>query len=305
MTVFVIQETTMEDDFTFACLIANSYKDIIFLKYLPFVNTYVFKNTQDVDLLLKADKIVCNSGINMLLDVAVYHQITCMIGEKNQLLDSYTTSLVKNKLKSGYFYDPDQFDFFHLSMIPLLKPCFLNKSFKFLPYKQAINHSSFSVPTFVKPSSDLKWFNAGVVKTGTTFKQFIDSQMHSNVLNNPYFDCTVLFAKPIDNIKMMYEYRSFIINGKFITGSIYGMNRKQIPIPTTEHLIYFQKWAQSFANIISNPGVNRTVNTYVMDLILTDGFDLPPSIVELNCLNCSGMYMSDNMKLVEVLRDME
>lgn len=303
MTVFVIQETTMEDDFAFACLIANGYKDIIFLKYVPFVNMYVFKTLEDVDTLLRADKVICNSGIQMLLDVVVYGQITCMVGHKNQLLDSYTTWLIKNKLSEGYFYKPEEFDYLTLSMIPNIKSHFLNKSFKFTTFKKANEQIPFSVPTFVKPTSDLKWFNAGVVKVGDSFKQFIDTQTHSDVLNNNLFDCGVLLAKPIDNIHRMYEYRCFIVDGTFITGSIYGMNRKQLPRATSNHELYFQKWGQSLANTICGPGVNRIIKTFVMDLILTDGFDVPPSIVELNCLNCSGLYMADGMKLVETLRD--
>lgn len=304
MTIFVIQETSMEDDFTFACLIANGYKDVIFLKYIPFVNMYVFKTHKDVDDLLKADKVVCNSGIQMLLDVMLYGQISCMIGESNQLLDSYTTWLIKNKLCEGYFYTPEEFDFINLSLLSTMKPYFLNSSFKFTTFQKAIEQSAFSVPTFVKPSSDLKWFNAGVVKVGTSFKQFIDAQIHCDVLNNKRFDCGVLFAKPVDNIQTMYEYRCFIVNGKFITGSIYGMNRKRLPRATSNHEIYFQKWAQSITDMLCGPGINRTINTFVVDLILTDGFNVPPSIVELNCLNCSGLYMSDSTKLIEALRDL-
>jgi len=113
-----------------------------------------------------------------------------------------------------------------------------------------------------------------------------------------------MIAQPVADVKSMLEYRCFIVNGQFVTGSYYGLLRKRVSAPSENHTYYFQKWAQTFAEKICGPGVNRKTTTFVMDLILTDEFNIPPSIVELNCLNCSGLYMSDSAKLVETLRDM-
>ena len=206
MTVFVIQESTMEDSFSYACLVANSYKDVIYLKFLPFVNVYVFNTFQDIDVLLNADHVVCNSGIEMLVDVVLYEQITCMVGEKMQHVDAYTTWLIKRKLRQGYFYDSYEFDQISLSLCPTIKPYMLNQPTSSVSYQQAMKLAPFVAPTFVKPSTDLKWFNASVVNAGVSFKDNITSQIHSDVLDNPRFDCGVILSKPIQGISDMLEY---------------------------------------------------------------------------------------------------
>ena len=143
----------------------------------------------------------------------------------------------------------------------------------------------------------------GVVNAGVSFKDNITSQIHSDVLDNPRFDCGVLLSKPIQGISDMLEYRCFIVDGQYVTGSFYGQARKRVK-PTSKHALYLQSWAQSIAEKICHINTGRKIKTFVVDLILIDEFDMPPSIVEINCLNCSGLYQSDGAKLVQALRNL-
>lgn len=196
--------------------------------------------------------------------------------------DNLPSELI-TKMRQGLSYDIRNFDqaFYSTLGLPLLNgtPEFLNLK------NESDLLASFDVDKFVKPSSDLKAFTAGVMGAGEVLKFFIESNYH----RENYQEETVLVN---DVVQIDAEHRFICLNGEVISGSQYRRNNQTVysnVIPK-----YVLDAAYEYAKLY------EPANIYTMDLAETpNGI----KIVEYNCWNCSGLYHMDNIKLFSTIND--
>lgn len=202
-------------------------------------------------------------------------------------------SLVKeNKthwMRKGMFYNtPGFFDqqVHRWSELPMLNS---DVEFFDLSLHQAL---SFSEAKFVKPTNDLKAFNAGILEAGQTVQEFIGGSLHQ-----PHaFKEHILVSSVKDVVD---EYRFFVIDGKVITGSQYKVN-KQLKY---QSLIIFDKdHVDAAAYAAEQATIFKPDDVFTLDICKTA--DGKYSIVEYNCFNCSGLYACDVPKLFAAVNEL-
>ncbi len=198
-------------------------------------------------------------------------------------------SSLKNKLpKNGVvFYDKFNFDQFYYH--PNLENHLLNKNAKFAKWG-LIKHIEVAVPTFVKPSSDLKYFpghiciGSGSIENEITNNCMIDIDLHDDTIVMYNVDI-------ITGIKA--EYRVFVVNSNIVDISGYmknGQVQPHIVDPMTYH--YISGYVAAIQQIY------QPHDHYVIDIADVDG---KLKVIEYNCINCSGMYKIDQSALFESL----
>ncbi len=204
-----------------------------------------------------------------------------------QLLDSGTPDNISpeltEKLRLGISYNQRNFDQAYYSELnlPLLNstPEILNLS------DEKDLFASFSVPKFVKPSSDLKAFTAGILEPGEVLKHFIESHYY----RSGYKEETALVHDVVDIIA---EHRFICLNGEVITGSQYRRNNSTVYDANIPQDVL--RAADEYAKLYEPSEI------YTMDLAET------PSgikIVEYNCWNGSGLYHMDTKKLFSTIHE--
>jgi hypothetical protein len=145
-------------------------------------------------------------------------------------------------------------------------------------------------PTFIRPCEDLKTFTGRIIEEDELTKwQFsINEGEHSSdsiVLTND----TMVMVSPVKQI--LREWRFFVVGGKVISGSqyrdVYGLSESEM----VDSYIY--DYAQQMVNLW------KPADCFVIDIAGTssckDGYEL--SILEVNCLNGSGLYQCDAAKI--------
>lgn len=204
-----------------------------------------------------------------------------------QLLDSGHPENLSNeliaKLRLGISYNQEKFDQAYYSKLdlPLLnsKPEILNLS------DEKDLFASFSVPKFVKPSSDLKAFTAGIMEPGEVLKNFVESNYH----RSGYAEETALVH---DVLEIEAEYRFICLNGEVISGSQYRRNNSTV---------YSSVIPQSVLDAADEYApLYEPADIYTMDLAETP---LGIKIVEYNCWNGSGLYHMDTLKLFSTIQE--
>lgn len=199
-------------------------------------------------------------------------------GEPDNLSDELIA-----KLRLGISYNQNNFDqaFYSKLNLPLLNctPEILNLSI------DADLYASYDVPKFVKPSSDLKAFSAGIMEAGEVLKYFIENSYHQSW----YKEETALVH---DVINIYAEYRFICLNGEVIGSSQYRRNNRTVyssEIPQ-EVLDMAHEYAKLY----------KPSEIYTMDLAETqEGI----KIVEYNCWNGSGTYHMDTIKLFSTIHN--
>jgi len=144
--------------------------------------------------------------------------------------------------------------------------------------------TSFEGSMFLRPCQDNKIFNGGVFYCDDwdfTQQNLIESGIDLNI--------EVQIA-PIK--KVFREVRLFVVGGKVVTGSQYTFGNRFL---TSE---YIGDDIIQFANEMIE--IYQVADCFVMDIAETDN---GLKIVEINCINCSGFYDSDVMKLLIALED--
>ncbi|SOK58650.1 Phage protein [Yersinia phage fHe-Yen9-04] len=205
-----------------------------------------------------------------------------------QLLDSGTPDNLSpeliSTLRKGISYNQTMFDQAHYSsngLLPLLNstPTILDLS------KESDLYASFSTPKFVKPSSDLKAFTAGIMDEGEVLKYFIEKHYY----RTNYAEETALVH---DVVEIDAEYRFICLNGEVITGSMYRKNDQLVLSSKIPKIIL--DTADEYA-LLYHPS-----EIYTMDLAETpNGI----KIVEYNCWNGSGLYKMDTKKLFSTIHE--
>lgn len=187
------------------------------------------------------------------------------------------------KLRLGISYNQEKFDQAYYSKLdlPLLNsnPVILNLT------DEKDLFASFSVPKFVKPSSDLKAFTAGIMEAGEVLKYFVESNYH----RSGYAEETALVH---DVLYIEAEYRFICLNGKVISGSQYRRNNSTV---------YSSVIPQSVLDAADEYApLYEPADIYTMDLAETpNGI----KIVEYNCWNGSGLYHMDTLKLFRTIKE--
>ncbi len=136
---------------------------------------------------------------------------------------------------------------------------------------------------FIRPCKDSKVFT-GKVFTEEEWKEFLSFALtsgHSSSLDERT-EIQVCSIKPIEK-----EIRFWSVGGKIVTGSQYRLGDK------TVYDSYYDIDALEFAQ--SMVSLYQIADAFVIDVCLTNGIW---KIVELNCINCSGFYLSDVSKLI-------
>lgn len=187
------------------------------------------------------------------------------------------------KLRLGISYNHRNFDQAYYSQLdlPLLNsaPEILNLS------DDTDLYASFSVPKFVKPSSDLKAFTAGILEPGEVLKNFIENNYH----RSGYKEETALVHDVVDIIA---EHRFICLNGEVITGSQYRRNNCTVYNASIPSSVW------DAANEYSK--LYEPAEIYTMDLAETP---TGIKIVEYNCWNGSGLYHMDVKKLFSTIQE--
>lgn len=177
--------------------------------------------------------------------------------------------LILEKLKAAIFYDIDAFDqkVYAEKGLPLL-----NSKADYLPIKNNLK-TKFSVDKFIKPSKDLKSFDAGILPAGIDLEEYLKHvKRQASYIEE---DMVVAPVKVIRN-----EYRFFVVDKKVVAGSGYRLGGR-----AQEHTFISEKvWqkAKEYAKLYQPNDV------FTLDLALTEDEEI--LIVEYNCFNASGVY---------------
>lgn len=189
---------------------------------------------------------------------------------------------ILNALIKGMFYDFEKFDqaYYGKLGLPLL-----NHSAMYIPIKENLN-KSFEKDMFVKPSRDLKAFDAGILKAGQTVESFILSKSRQRF----YLEEKLVVS---DVLEMNDEYRFFVVDDKVVTGSAYRRNGIVSESAIVPEIVL--KRAEIYASLY------KPASVFTMDLArLNDG---SIKIIEYNCFNCSGVYLCDLVKTFTEIKD--
>lgn len=175
-------------------------------------------------------------------------------------------------LKNGVFYDYDKFDQANYGK---LKLPLLNASAAYIPIKDNLN-TSFKKDKFVKPSRDLKAFDAGILPAGQTIEDYILKKSRQRF----YIEEDLVVS---DVLEMKDEYRFFVVNNEVVAGSAYRVNGKVGEDATVPEIVL--NTAKLYAKLY------KPADIFTMDLARLNDDSI--KIIEYNCFNCSGVYLCD------------
>lgn len=188
----------------------------------------------------------------------------------------------EKKYQNAFFYqNKDNFDQLHYNKMNLP---LLNQASQFLEIKDNLK-TTFKTDMFIKPSSDLKGFTAGIIKSGTT----VEDHIFTTSRQECWLEETLLIS-PLVNIHS--EYRFFIVDKNILAYSQYKENNEVIiknSIPDN-----VMKKAQEYVKLY------QPDDGFVMDLALLENGDV--KIVEYNCFNGSGTYAADLTTMFDYLK---
>lgn len=192
------------------------------------------------------------------------------------------------KLREGIFYEVENFD---QKVYGQLNLPLINNDVQYYPLSLDKNlELSFDQLKFVKPSRDLKAFNAGLLEPGQKVIEFIQGQQYQPM----YIQEELLVSTPKN---IWDEYRFFVLGDQVITGSQYRANKqlKPIELGTSAEHVKVMQIAKEYAKLY------KPAEVFTMDI--GKHGDNEYGIVEYNCFNASGLYKSDVKKLFMTLED--
>lgn len=137
---------------------------------------------------------------------------------------------------------------------------------------------TFDKDMFIRPNGDGKFFKSGIIKSNTKIRDYISDGWLKNDS-----DFIVASVKNIDS-----EYRFICKDKGVITGSRYALSgefnpSEEIPFDVSQKALEIVKLYQPS-------------KYFVVDLAVS-GNDI--SVVEFNCINCSGFYESNLEKIID------
>lgn len=195
-----------------------------------------------------------------------------------KLLDLYHKGLLSANWK--IFHNRDNFN--ALNILEILGDKFFNNDLVETNFN-AIADTSYNKSFFIKPLTDEKHMNGLVLPKKTTLREYL-SRNTSN-------DLTLLDGKElvIGSVKEPdLEARFFIVNGKLSTWSTYKYSGKLRPnIELTSREVNLCR------KVID---LYHPAESFVVDLNISKRNDII-TVMEYNCINCSGFYSVDKKKL--------
>lgn len=203
-----------------------------------------------------------------------------------------------NKLRKLSHYNPFSFD---QKNIPSFNEKLNNEMSLF---KSLITDGKFNKTCFLKPTSDLKDFRAGIIHKGQDVEHwFKENYLHalelSELLDN------VVIASPIINSSMT-EYRNVVYKGKILTTSQYCVNgnviTKNIEKENTKENGFMYSELLNECERLAK--IYQPSDLFVMDVakIQDDSGKETYKIIEYNCFACSGLYDCDFFKIIKELK---
>jgi hypothetical protein len=178
--------------------------------------------------------------------------------------------IILKALIKGMFYDFTKFDQAHYGELGLP---LLNGNATYIPIKDNLT-KSFNVDKFVKPSRDLKAFDAGILKSGQTIEDFVMGRSRQRF----FLEESLVVA---DVLKMKDEYRFFFVDNDIVAGSAYRENGI-VGVNSVVPDILWEK-AKEYAKLY------KPANVFTIDLARLNNGSI--KIIEYNCFNCSGVYL--------------
>lgn len=196
------------------------------------------------------------------------------------------TKNVWHRIKGDLHYSIENFDQKNYLSIPNL-PC-VNKDSELLDLSVNTDlYASFSSDKFIKPTSDLKAFDAGILEAGQVVKHFIENGFH----HKDYQKNNVLISSLK---KIIEEYRFFICKNEVVGSSRYFVNGR---LNISTYIPEFLTMAVKRYIDIYHPS-----DLFVLDLGLLDNGNI--EIVEYNCFSASGTYAIDRFNLFKTITDL-
>lgn len=184
-------------------------------------------------------------------------------------------------LTNGIFYDFERFDqkYYGNLGLPLL-----NENAEYIPLADNLE-TSFSVDKFIKPTRDLKAFDAGIIKAGEKLGKYVKYKNRQRF----YLEEDIVVS---DVIEMCDEFRFFVIDKKVVTGSAYRRNGVLGEDRVVPRDVFLK--AEEYAKMY------QPIDIFTMDLArLSDG---SIKIIEYNCFNCSGVYLCNLLRTYEEIK---
>lgn len=205
------------------------------------------------------------------------------VATEGKITDIHDKPIDNTRFANAIDYNQQNFDqlYYNTLGLPLLNAD--TKIFKYSDVKDTEFYDSY----FFKPTNDLKVFNACIVYEGQTLASVITSGMHQKFdeANETVLMTTLKHVKE--------EFRFFVVNQEVITGSRYYVDGELNKAPYEDIPKDIRDAADEYAKLY------RPADIFVMDLCTIDD-DI--KIVEYNCWNASGFYMSDLNKLFEAVQ---
>ena len=190
---------------------------------------------------------------------------------------------ILQSLKRGYFYDFKNFDqaIYGKLGLPLL-----NQKADYIPLADNLE-ISFDVDKFIKPTRDLKAFDAGILQAGQTLNDFVLNQKRQRF----YLEEKVVIS---DLQNILDEYRFFVVDKKVVAGSAY---RRNTVVGVDDFIPNdIQERAIKYANLYQPSTV------FTMDLAKTEDGNI--TIIEYNCFNCSGVYLCNLVDTYQAIKNL-
>lgn len=207
MNVWTLQSSGIQDkEFRSSC-------DALSLLNIPFVDFGLIPFTNEITNLEAINEVegtlISRTGTKFIGIMDRYNSIE----DVNGLNKEINSEILFKKLQNSIDYDIQKFDqrFYSQLDLPLLNSD--SRYFKYSEVKDVI----FENDIFVKPTTDLKSFNAMIVKKGWTISEEIERTTRQRFNEDEEY-VLVSTLKEVEK-----EYRFFIYNDEVIGGSRYPL----------------------------------------------------------------------------------
>lgn len=225
-------------------------------------------------------KYVLLSGVRVLNLLKEANHISDVVEFPTQFQLDNSDVILKN-LIDGLFYDFEKFDQKHYGALNLP---LLNNEAMYIPLKDNLD-TSFNEDKFIKPTRDLKAFDAGILKAGTTIGDYV----HSINRQRFYMEENIVIS---ETKTIIDEYRFFIVNNEVVAGSAYRQNKIAQVNALVPDIVF--SYAKKYSKLY------KPADIFTMDLAVLDNGDI--KIIEYNCFNCSGVYLCDMVETFKSIR---